>query len=335
MERIWNRLKRNRLVSGLRLISVFIFQYFLRKPFSFVLLSLSLVAIVAAVWFSNKLYIAKNPWTTVAIFNSPLTIVNGAESHVVDDIEITKAQIAINYNDDGKQTLTLFLDVRSRNDSLLDEHLTLDISNNLHRSQSEYFNQSVDYLFARPDESITYYYYKFTQPTKTARLIEKFEGNLFGTVKSSINLNLVFTIDHIPTHEIPVEIDVVNLYNLNINYVSPQPIQESIYSVVFSFLHGSNDISDIHLSGTDPAGVSLEQSKIFFIGIGLGVVFSLAITIIYDLIRFIEDKLTRSNQPPVRRRKNLSGSLKFRRRPKPINKVQSKRKNKKPKRSSK
>jgi hypothetical protein len=320
--------KKQRIVSNIRFVFRSICQYLHSRLFSLALFILSILMIITGVYLSENLYVAKNPWTNITAINESFTIVNGPDAKVVNDFEITKTRITINYNDEGKQTVTLVLDAKSSDDSLLDKNLILSATNNLRPVSGNIFESGIAIINVQRGQNATGYHYRFFQPGKTATVTAKFEGNLFGSTKSAVNLNFSFVVTNVPDQQIPVNIAVVNLYSLNINYVSPPPIEESLYALHFSFLYGENDISSIHVSGTDPTGVSLEQSKIFLIGIGLGVAFSLAATIIYDLIRFVEEK-TESGKGMPMHKKNLSGSLKFKRPPKPLRKTPSKRKTRK------
>lgn len=247
-------------------------NYFSVRPYSLAFFILSILFIVIGVFIESKIYKTDCPKTLINIITHN------------EDVIIEKADFRIEYNNNGRQTLHAEFTVTSIGESLYGKTVTLLVSDNL-TDVGDFYSQDKEKL-----RRGRYYDYTFNNDMPTSVFSDNFVGNIFG--ENPAQLCLGFELD--PTYDVDQKYPIltnVKLYDLqDVDPINafPNPKEQNPYSIVFekNTLHGDNGI---FFSATNRVQTNKSQSIVFAIGVGLGVFFSVIVSVLYDLTRYIDE----------------------------------------------
>jgi hypothetical protein len=273
-------------------------QYFSKRPFSLGVLVVSIIISIGAIGYVWQFYSYDNPATVIRF-----------SQYSNDCVRISDGSFILTYDDNGKQTLRLNVNITCEGESLHGKTVHFYVSSNLKLVKGDSSDTINQYR--------EFYSFTFPEAGNQSSFTANFEGNLFGANKSQVNLDLSILSDYLP-QPIPFKIIISRTTNLDITEIFPEPNERYSYGMVYEnqIIKDINNGINIKISGVDRPGTNQNQLLVLLIGLGLGVVFSLITTIVYDVTRFVDEvKPVRMNQPFNRFRKNLSGSLKFRKHP--------------------
>ena len=291
-------------------------KYFVKRPFSVGVMIISIILSALGGISITHLYNYDNPPTKISLFQ-----------YTDDCIRISDGWITVDYDDKGKQTLVLTLNVFCENGNLQGKTVTFQVSSNIKTDNSYKFQDGSINRYQYEQ----FYHYTFTQPQDKGTIQESFEGNLFGANKSQLNLDLNIDSSYIPK-PIPFKIMVVGLSNMDITDVLPEPDERLPYAIIYNNQVLNDDLFgiDLKISGIDRVGINQNQFYNLLIGLGLGLVFSVITTIFYDIISFIDTSLEESHDKQIRVKRitKMNSPLRIRRQKIRLLKKNAKRKRK-------
>ena len=244
-----------------------------RRKGTFATLLISLATSFFIVFWIFKLYSPFDPKTRLSF--------QGTSGY-----DISSVETYIEYNKQGEDTVTAYVNLTPASDEALDKLLFITKSSNLTYQREGSFFSGPEYFDCRPSFSMCLR----LKDAKPHTVILNFAGNAFG--HGSQDERLDFTVDvgkNGAVESVPVTMRVGNLSEVNIGTEVPEPTQKYVGGVTYNFEPGEMpSVNEIIISGVNRQSIYSTQFELFLLGTFLGILVSIITTIFLEAVQKYE-----------------------------------------------
>jgi len=199
------------------------------------------------------------------------------------------------YAPEGKDKVTVSTYFKRCEEPMLQSGLTLSHSNNLAQSNLDSLSNGIKEHFYRNDYRMAYYNFNQKEDARPV-VIQEFEGNVFKITTQDLGLNFRFftTSDF---EEFPVDIYISGISDLSISSVQPEPTRRLKLALYYHFNSNKDETlnSGIYFDASDRFKTYNLGFRLFFVGTLIGVLISIAVTVLLDVITHIEKSGSTNN----------------------------------------